>query len=474
MGVTRTIARNTLSLAVVQFVSMLSTLVLSIILARYLGENDYGIFVYSFALASLVFILADFGLGFLLVVEVSRDKESSSQYVVNTMFLRILLGGVSIAIVAAVIVARGLSPLAGFAIIIVAASTFFNSLLAVFTASFNAFERMHYTLFTSLGERAFTVTVTIALVLMGFGLEYVVIVVLIGSIVNFLLAYGVYSKLISRITERISIRAATSQLKRAIPFGIAGMLLSTIYAVNTVLVGTLGGNEAAAFYGVGYNLAVTLMSLPGVFMSAMLPVASQLYRSSMPMLSLLQQKTMKFLFALGLPLAIGVFFLGEEIILLLYGVNYAPAIGVFQILAVTIVIVFFNSGTGNVLASADLMRLNTVSSVIGTAINLALCALLIPPYGQYGAAVAFVSAFLIMAVTGQYFLRARVLKVDYKDIMIKPILAGVGMSIAMLLTIEISVFLAADLGVVVYFAIFFALRTLGREDWEIIRNIFRR
>ena len=474
MGMTKTIAKNTLSLAVVQLVSQVSTLLLSIVLARYLGENDYGIYVYSFALASLAFIIADFSLGFLLVVEVSRNRGSAPQYIVNTMFLRMVLGGASMLIVACVVLLRGLSPLAGFSIMIVAASTFFNFLVAVFVSTYNAFERMHYVLLTSLVERAFTVSASIALVLSGFGLEYVVIVVLLGSILNFVMAYEVCTRLISRIAERVSIKAALSQLRRAIPFAVTGMLLTTLYTLNTVLVGTWRGNEAAAFYGVGYGLAIAVIALPAFFVGAMLPAASQLYKSSMQLLNLLQQKTMKYLFSLGLPMAIGGLLVGPDIILLLYGADYAPATGVFQILSITIAIVYFNSGTGNILASADLMRLNTLSSALGAVVNLVLCAVLIPFYGQYGAAYAFTFAFIAMTISGQYFLGTRVFKVDYRDIAVKPLIAGAGMAIVMLLAMQTNVFAAAGMGVVTYFAIFFALRTLNHEDWEIIRNVFRK
>lgn len=475
MGIVRTIARNTAALAVAQIAYQLSSLVLSILLARYLGENDYGVYVFAFAVASLAFIIADFSLGMILIVEVSRQKEIAPQYVANTLFLRLVLGAISIVVVIVFTWLRALPLIAAFSLIIIAFSTLMNFLSTVFAYTFNAFEKMHYILFTSLIERAFTVTVSAALVMSGFGLEYVVLVNLIGSLFNFIVTYLVLTKFVVKLEAKVSIPAAISELRRAIPFASAVIFTTTLYTVNMILVQSWSGNAAAAFYGVGYNLGVAVIALPGFFVGAILPVTSQLYRSSMDMVRVLQQKTMKFLFSLGLPMAIGGVLLGDKIILFFYGSEYEPAIGVFQLLSVAIAVVYFSSGAGNILASANLMRLSTIGAGISAGVNLVACIILIPMYAQYGAAAAFLLGIISMAIAGQYYLSRHVFRLNYKDITLKPIIASAGMALVLFFFLrEINVFVTIAVSIVVYFALFFSLKTLDAEDIEIIRKVFRK
>ena len=482
MGLVRNVARNSLAMGTVQIASQLSTFVLSIFLTMYLPEQ-YGTYTYAFSLSALVFILADFGLGFQMVVEVAPDHRRASQHLTNTIFLRGLLG-VAALVVTFIIIAVDQPPQqVAFAILIIALSTAFNWITMTFNSILTAFESMHYVMYTNLVERVFTVSAAIAMLALGFGLEAVVLVVLAGSVLNVALSYLVTRRFVCVPARKVDVKGAFSQLKRATPYALSGLMQTSLYSLNAVLLWqivlrmggtTLDASVTTGYYTLAFNMVVVLVSVPTILMTALLPVISRLYHSSTDLAKLTQQKTMKYMFALGLPIAIGGMFLASDIILLFYPDEFAPAADVFRVLILSVAVSFFGVGIGSVLASASLIRLSTVAAGIGALVNVVLCLALIPMFREIGAAMAFTAAFFTVSAMALFFMSTRVFKVNLADILLKPIVAASGMAVVLLVLPELNLFLSIAIGAGVYFFLLFAVRAIDKEDREILVRILNK
>jgi len=482
MGLVRNVARNSLALGTVQIAGQISTFVLSIFLASYLPEQ-YGTYTYAFSLSALVFILADFGLGFQMVVEVAPDHRKASQHLTNTIFLRGVLGVAALAVMLIIVAVDRPPAVVTFAILIIALATAFNWITMTFNSILTAFESMHYVMYTNLVERFFTVSAAILMLVMGFGLEAVVLVVLAGAVLNVVLSYLITTRYVCVPARKVKVREAFSQLKRATPYATAGLLQTSLYSLNAVLVWQIivrvGGtvqeaSEATGHYNLAFNMVVVLVSVPTVLMNALLPVISRLYHSSTDLAKLTQQKTMKYMFALGLPITVGGLFLAKDIILLFYPEVFLPSVAVFQVLILSVSVAFFGVGIGSVLASASLIRLNTLAAGSGALVNVVLCLALIPVLGEIGAAIAFTAAFFTISATALYFMSTRVFKVNLADILLKPMVAVSGMALFLLAMPDLGLFPMLGLGAAVYFALLFAVRAIDKEDRDILVRILNK
>jgi O-antigen/teichoic acid export membrane protein len=469
-------------MGMVQVAGQLSTFILSIFLTNYLPDQ-YGIYTYAFSLSALIFILADFGLGFQMVVEVAPDHSRASQHLTNTIFLRGILGAISFVATVLIVLIGNPPPEVSFAIIIIAMATAFNWITMTFNSILTAFEQMHYVLYTNLVERIFTVSVAIALLTLGFGLEVIVMVVLVGSIINVILSYLVSKRYVCVPARGVNIRMALQQLKRAVPYALSGLLQSSLYSLNAVLIWNIimwnGGSitDAVAsngFYTLAFNLVIVLVSVPTVLMNALLPVISRLYQTSTDLTRLTQQKTMKYMFTLGIPIAVGGIFLAPDIILLFYPETFLPSANVFRALIPTVAISFFGVGIGSVLASAGLIRLSTIATGVGALVNVSLCFTLIPYFREVGAAVAFTLGFFSISMMAFYFLSTRVFRVNLADILLKPLVAVAGMALVLFVLPGLGLFPAMAIGAVTYFFLLFALRTIDEEDRKILVRILNR
>jgi O-antigen/teichoic acid export membrane protein len=482
MGLVRSVVKNTLAMGSVQLASQISTFILSVFLQYYI-KDAYGYYSYAFALASLIFIIADFGLGFQMVVEVAPDKSLAPQYLTNTILLRSLLGVAGMLITAVIVLFSGLPWEADLAIMIIALATAFNWIGLVFTSMLTSFERMHYVLYTNLVERCFTVSLAIIALLLGYHLTAVVFIVLAGSILNVVLGYVVTSKYIVKPVRRANIPQSKRQLKTAVPYALTGVLQTSMYSLNAVLVmnlglwlgaDTLGAAHSTAVYNLSFNLIVALIAVPTVLITALLPVISRLYRTSTDLTRLTQQKVMKYMFALGLPLTVGGIILSDRIIQLIYSPTFWDSAAVFRVLLPVLAISYFGTGIGSVLASANHIRLNTLSSGIGAIVNAALCVVLIPLFGAMGAALAFTMAYVAMTFMAMRFLHRYVFKVNLVDIIVKPSIAALGMGGVLLLLPSLPLIPAVLVGGGVYLVLFFAVRVLNKEDKEILIKILKK
>jgi O-antigen/teichoic acid export membrane protein len=300
---------------------------------------------------------------------------------------------------------------------------------------------------------------------------------------NVLLSLLITSRFIVRPARRPDRTRARRQLRTALPYAMAGVMITTLYSVNAVLVMNLAlwsgtdslvAAHSTAVYNLGFNLVIALTAVPTILITALLPVISRLYKTSTDLTRLTQQKVMKYMFALGLPITVGGIILSDQIIQFIYAETFWDSAPVFQIMLPVIAITYFGTGIGSVLASANRIRLNTIAATIGAAVNAALCFVLIPFYGAVGAALAFTVAYLSITSIGLYFLSHYVFKVNLVDILLKPMVAAAGMGLVLLFLPNLGLFVSLMVGTAAYFALFFAIGALDKQDKEILIKILKK
>ncbi len=467
-------------MGMVQLVSQISTLILAAVLADVL-KDDYNVYTSAFSVATVVFLIADLGLGTKMIIDVAQNRDIAGRKLSSILFIRGTLGFVAIVLTVAYVMLQHPSSDVAFAYIIIALSNGLGWIAQTFTSMFTAFEKMYYVFMTYLVERMFTIPTAIALVLMGYGLETVVMVVLTGSILYVLLSYTVCSKLVVKPSRRVSLKDVRNDLRTSAPFAVNVALVSTLYSINAFLLlsivtgldGFDAGQAASNTFTVAFQLVAALIAVPTVFRTALLPVIARLFGSSKEMTKLAQQKIMKYMYSLGLPMTLGGMVLADQIIGLIFPSRPGSVI-ILQILLPVLAISYFGTGQGSLLAAANLMHLSTVSSVAGAAVNLLICLVAIPILGASGAALAFTVATLITNVISHYYMSKRVVHLKVSEIIVRPTLAGLGMTAILLLLPWHNLFLSIAIGATAYFVLLYVLKAVDQDDIEIFRKALKK
>lgn len=185
---------------------------------------------------------------------------------------------------------------------------------------------------------------------------------------------------------------------------------------------------------------------------------------------------------LGFPCAAGMSLLSTEIIRLLYPAMTASHMEITgNILSISALTIFFftqvQASTG-VLQGAGYHKIPVYSLVIGVVIKIMLNMTLvaIPQINVYGAPVASIACYAVSMVINFVFIVRRVgMPFDWGDIIVRPLLATLGMSAAVIvakialdLTSRFQTVLTIGLAVVVYCVLIFAIGALRREDMELM------
>ena len=88
-------AKNSLAMGMVQFISQLSTLVLAMVLSVKLVD-DYPTYTSAFSVATVLFLIADLGLGTKMVIDVAQNRDIAGRKLSSILTIRGTLGTVAV------------------------------------------------------------------------------------------------------------------------------------------------------------------------------------------------------------------------------------------------------------------------------------------------------------------------------------------------------------------------------------------
>ena len=272
----------------------------------------------------------------------------------------------------------------------------------------------------------------------------------------------------------------------AIPITLSSLALGLTATIDTFTINNiLNSDHAMAIYGTYTTLAVTLYRLPQAFIT---PIASSLTPTlSAAIAAKNESKTRVTLYSslkitaiISIPCAVGMGVLARPILSFLFGGSYsldtiknnAPLL---SILSIAIFLMAMLTITSSILQSYGKQSRPVISMSVGTVVKLILNVLLIPFVGIYGAPIATVSSFFVMAFVNFVFVfkyadvKASIFKAFISPMLIIlaciPITLGSFFLFSEILHIErIATIISICLTIVVYLFALFITKTIGKEE----------
>ena len=321
----KSIIRNTSSLFIAHLAGRILAFVLTILLPRYLGFADLGRYFTALWLANLIATLTELGLYTPVIREVAADRSKAPQIITNALAIRLILSIIAflITIVIAKLMYAGEMVLL---IYILGISEIVNALAQLFRCIFRSFERMGFEALGVILERAVVFCLGLAILIQGYGITSFCIVVLIASVLNITITLLIMVWKFARPELKLlNVKLCIYLLKQSLPFALGGAISIFYFRIDGLMLRHITGDVAAGWYGTGYSFVTALTIIPGAFMGAVFPVMSRMISTSAEYpnsrasaMDFLYTKSLKLMFILALPIAVGVTFLADAIVLLLY------------------------------------------------------------------------------------------------------------------------------------------------------------
>jgi O-antigen/teichoic acid export membrane protein len=377
----------------------------TVFLTRFLGKDNYGLYVLSMAPSITINLFRDWGVNSAITKHIASLRAEGKE----PETCDILLAGVTFEVATGVALSSLSFLLAGlFASIlkrpdiypyisIMSITILSGSLLTAAQSSFIGYERMNLNSLTIICQAIVKTAVGPVLVLLGYGI--------LGAVFGYTLSYiaagliGIailYLVLYKPLTKSRKARSSISKtlkpmLRYGIPLSISSILLGLLTQFNTLLMGvyipnTTTGNSLIGNYGAAINFAVLLTFFTTPIATVLFPAFAKLdSQNERELVKTVFASSVKYTAILLIPATMAVMALSTPIVNTLFGQQYAYAPFFLTLYVIgNLYAVVGNLSLGSFLTGLGETKVLMKQAVLTIIIGLPLAFLLIPPLGVLG------------------------------------------------------------------------------------------
>jgi len=474
MNIGQRIAKNTLALLSAQIVVAILTVVLSIFIARFLGDVIFGKFSFALAFTAFFIIFTKLGYNTLLIREVARDKSHVKKYVNSILGIRLLLSIIIFVLIIITINLMGYPVDTKIVVYLFGIYFLLESLSEVYKVTYRAFEIMEYEALTKILANLIRVTLSVLVLFLGYGLIELALVFIFSGLFDLLISFLICEKKIVKSRPKLDLSFVKDTLKIVLPLSILPIFSLIYIRADTIMLSVLKGDAVVGWYNAAYYLVLGFKPIAHLVMTALFPLMSLYYISSKDSLKTLYEKSFKYLLILGLPLSLGITLLADKFILLFYGQQFYNSIITLQILAWDILLLFLSMCLSFVLISIDKQNKMAIIAGFSALINVILNIIFIPSFSYVGAAVATIASEGFLFILCILLVSRYLYVIPFHKIIPKPLIACGIMGIFIYQFNDMNLFILISIAIILYFGLLFLLKGFSKDDISTLKGIIKR
>jgi O-antigen/teichoic acid export membrane protein len=390
----RRIAFGTLARLTGEGLGKVASLAFFVVIARELGEEQFGDFIFSMSLSTVFLIVAGLGLQELLGREIAKDPRRADDLVWNVLAVRALTLVALLVVMTGVVAVQGRSLEIAAVILIVSVGIGFEDQAGTLYAVFNGSERQQYVAFTLIVNRVSTALMGIGAAVAGAGAVTIAILFAAGSALGLATAYWLMRRFVMRPRVSVQPRMWGTLLRASAPLAVPGILGTLSFRASVVLLGLVAaGSAAVGEFGAAYRLIEAAMFVPAAFNAAALAWFSREAEIGRGF-----EMAIKTVLTLMLPIGLGLALFAEPLIEALYGADYGGAVTPLRLLGAMAVLWGVNTTVVTVLVSRGRPDVYTLPALLALVPNAVLALVLVPGHGADGAAIAALAGAAVLVV----------------------------------------------------------------------------
>lgn len=417
------------------------------ILVRFLGPSGYGTFAFMVAVFGVASMITAPGIstGVRKYIAESRDEEHWAGYVfgfyfrIGLLFVAAVMATIALAAYTGLL--RVASVPAGYELYfyLVVAWLLFAQLFSLGKNTLRGFGQEHYSDPLLVLQNLLFGVVGISLVYFGFGVAGALIGKVVAVLVVTVLAFAIVAR---SLPLSFTVRRTPREFpgRELLTFNVLNIVLlflvTSLYQVDILLLGTLAGSTETGFYRAALTIAEFVWFVPFALQTVLLHSTSELWTGGeRQRVTELATRSTRYCLLFTSLLAIGLLALGDRFVPLYFGAEFQSAVvPLFLLLpgalgfAVARPILAIGQGTGS-------LRPLIYATGGAAAVNLVLNLALIPGFGMAGAAVATSTGYGLMFVFHVASARRigfdpladlRLLRVAFTVAVSAPVIVGMG------------------------------------------------
>lgn len=470
----RTVFANMSWMIIAQIITSVLSFFWTILTAQYLGPSEYGIFGTAISFSTLFLAITDLGIGTYITRAISTNLENEDKYINNAFSLSLFLSILYLVVIFIILLILGWDNYIVLACFLYAVVNVMSKLLGILQVSFQAHEQMKFQAISSIINSVSIFSLLITVIFTSLGLFWVILSYLISNCISFIYVFLTVRKHYFKLKFSFKPQFYKELIKYGIPFAISSIFVTIYYSLDMVMITQFVGTYDAGLYNAAYKLLSFLTIFFTIYSVVIFPVMSKLFADSKELLQIGFVKSTKYLTAISIPITVFTCFYSYDIINI-YGPDYTSAGSILNILIWTLCFIFVNGNATSVLNASH--KEYSVTKICGAAalLNIVLNLIFIPDFSYYGAAVATVLSEVLVFILCMYVLKqiGQLPDIHLLYDIIKICLAS-GILAIVLYFLNLDMWLAMPVSLIVYFAALILLKTLDNQDKQIIKQILNR
>ena len=377
-------------------------------ISRILGAEGVGVVEYYIAIAAYGLLISGFGLSQYSSIEMAKLRENNSQMkqeVISTFSFQLLLtvlGG---------IVFLCISLLLGISDYWMISIFLFKILLNLFRVEwyFIATENFKYIALRDLVVKLSFLLIIFVFITQKEDIYYYALALVLGDgIANLFNIRKMIKELnINMIGLFYINRKSLLKLYRgSFPFFFSALAITIYITMDKIMIGQMIGQNYVGYYSVSDRLVRIAMGVALALATVITPRLAYYYKVDKNKYFHLLNTSIKFILMLTFPMFVAIFIMAEDIIILVFGKEFLPAVLTLKILSIYLIIVPFANILGlQILQVIGKANKYTLSVWLAAIFNIILNYFLIIEYKHNGAAVASIVAEILGVSLQVYFVR---------------------------------------------------------------------
>jgi O-antigen/teichoic acid export membrane protein len=373
-----------------QAISTIANFAITVLVSRTYGVEQFGLFIYAFALSELFYFMAEFGLPTALIGEAPHfgycNEFFSTVFRLQTSFF---LGAFFCVLMFETFFEH--SPDRRFMIVCVALYLLAQAPSRTLRAVFRSFERTRYEAFTTLLEKGSVVSFCIVATALKLSLQVLVAGLAVLGLANIILLTVVCRRSFVKVGwGKAWGRVRSAVMFAAMPLGLSACFTIINLRIGTVILERAQGSIQVGLFGAAQRLVTPLAYIVLTLQAAVMPVFARRMDSDGSSVRLALNGLLRWALVSGL-IIVGVFQLaGSRVVTLVFGHQYIQAGPVLRLLIVSVPLTFGINIAGIALVLMRRYHYLTIACVASCVVTLAGNLVLVGSYGANGVCCAVV------------------------------------------------------------------------------------
>ena len=366
-----------------------------LLVARYLGPEQFGFLNYATAFLGLFAVLTHLGLEKIVIRNLTKEPEQKDKILGTTFFLKVLGGiGTFLLAVGLIFLLRPGEKQIRLFVAILAFGTVFQAFSAI-DYWFQSKIQSRYSVWAKNAAYIIVSLVRVLLIIKRAPLIAFVCVILAESVLAAIGLAVVYQiKGYSLRAWRCTFTYAKSLLAESWPLMLTVISISVYQNIDKVMLGQMIGSEAVGIYSAAVKVGMIWLLIPAAFTFSFFPLIVKGKQINEDLYYARIRKLFNIVAAIGLPIAIVLMFFSSPLVIFLYGSSYARAGLVLGIYVWGSLFASFGGAAEAWIIAEGRTKFALMTKIGGLIINVSLNWLLIPLYREVGAAVATLFAHI--------------------------------------------------------------------------------